>query len=67
MSEHPIKMPYGLVPAVVVNSGPVNQRVAELRMREPADINHGEALMLQGLAASSLREQRLPEAKIKLD
>ncbi len=67
MSEISIKMPFGLVPAVVANSGHVSPRVAELRMREPVDINHGEALMLQGLAASSLREQRLPDAKIKLD
>ncbi len=34
-------------------------RIAELRERKPVDLNHGEGLMLQGIAAASLREQRL--------
>ncbi|MBO9435957.1 hypothetical protein J7394_17180 [Ruegeria sp. R13_0] len=37
----------------------MDQRIAELRDRKPIDLNHGEGLMLQGIAAASLREQRL--------
>lgn len=45
----------------------LDQRIEELRARKPVDINHGEALLLQGIAAASLREQRLAQGKIDLD
>lgn len=37
----------------------LEQRIAQLRDRKPIDLNHGEGLMLQGIATASLREQRL--------
>ncbi|WP_170463594.1 hypothetical protein [Ruegeria arenilitoris] len=45
----------------------VSQRVEELRARPPQFINHGEALLLQGIAVASLREQVLAEDRISLD
>ncbi|MBO9445008.1 hypothetical protein [Ruegeria sp. R14_0] len=45
----------------------VCQRVEELRARPPQYINHGEALLLQGIAVASLREQVLTEDRISLD
>ncbi|WP_170424658.1 hypothetical protein [Ruegeria arenilitoris] len=45
----------------------VSQRVEELRARPPQYINHGEALLLQGIAVASLREQVLTEDRISLD
>ncbi len=43
------------------------QRIEELRTRKPVDINHGEALLLQGMAAASLRKQSITPGKIDLD
>ncbi len=43
------------------------QRVEALRNRPPADLGHGEALMLQGMAAASLRPQRITGDRIRLD
>ncbi len=45
----------------------VSQRVEELRARPTQYINHGEALLLQGIAVASLREQVLTEDRISLD
>lgn len=45
----------------------LDQRIAELRVRKPIDLNHGEALLLQGMATASLREQRLAGDQIALD
>lgn len=45
----------------------LDQRIAELRARQPVDLNHGDALLLQGMAAASLREQRLTEDRIALE
>jgi len=45
----------------------MDQRIAELRLRRPVDLSHGEALLLQGMATASLREQRLCEDRIALD
>ncbi|WP_171129581.1 MULTISPECIES: hypothetical protein [unclassified Ruegeria] len=42
-------------------------RIEELRNRAPTDINHGQALMLQGMANASLRAQTLSSNKIQLD
>ncbi len=44
----------------------LEQRIAQLRDRKPVDLNHGEGLMLQGIATASLREQRLA-GQISLD
>ncbi|NVO55328.1 hypothetical protein HW561_05940 [Rhodobacteraceae bacterium B1Z28] len=46
---------------------PLERRIAELRAKKPVDLNHGEALLLQGMAAASLREQRLTEDRIALE
>lgn len=54
MSEHVLKQPASRGRQVSLD-----QRIAELRDRKPVDLNHGEGLMLQGIAAASLREQRL--------
>ncbi|WP_425082757.1 hypothetical protein [Ruegeria profundi] len=54
MSEHVLKHPASRGRQVSLD-----QRIAELRNRKPVDLNHGEGLMLQGIAAASLREQRL--------
>ncbi|UUV07667.1 MULTISPECIES: hypothetical protein [Ruegeria] len=43
------------------------QRIEELRSREPEYLTHGDTLMLQGMAATSLREQRLSGNRIRLD
>ncbi len=43
------------------------QRIEELRNREPVYVTHGDTLMLQGMAATSLREQRLSGNLIRLD
>lgn len=45
----------------------LDQRIEELRAREPVDLNHGEALLLQGIAKASLREQQLAQGRIDLD
>ncbi len=45
----------------------LDQRIDELRTRKPADLNHGQALLLQGVAAASLREQRIVAGQIDLD
>ncbi|SDW39156.1 hypothetical protein SAMN05444358_101700 [Ruegeria halocynthiae] len=45
----------------------LDQRIKELRAREPVDINHGEALLLQGIATASLRKQLIAQRKIDLD
>ncbi|MEM7088116.1 MAG: hypothetical protein AAF496_00950 [Pseudomonadota bacterium] len=37
----------------------LTQRIDELRTRPPVDLNRGEALLLQGMAVASFREQRL--------
>lgn len=37
----------------------LEQRIAQLREKKPVDLNHGEGLMLQGIATASLREQQL--------
>lgn len=42
------------------------QRIDALRERQPADLCHGETLMLQGLAQASFREQRLATDQITL-
>ncbi len=54
MSEHVLKQT-----ALRGRQVSLDQRVAELRDRKPIDLNHGEGLMLQGIAAASLREQQL--------
>ncbi|MCA0906676.1 hypothetical protein LCM27_09740 [Ruegeria marisrubri] len=50
-------------------SSPVSlaQRIEDLRNREPSYVTHGDTLMLQGMAATSLREQRLSGNLIRLD
>lgn len=60
------KTPGQLAPAEAEKL-PLDQRIARLRGRKPVDINHGEALLLQGLAEASLREQRLAGAQVSLD
>ncbi|MCG7518228.1 hypothetical protein [Ruegeria sp. Ofav3-42] len=45
----------------------LSQRVEELRAKPPEYINHGEALLLQGIAAASLREQVLAGDRSWLD
>lgn len=45
----------------------MDQRIEELRARKPVDINHGDALLLQGIASASLREQRIVPDRIDLD
>ncbi len=52
---------------VMVRKTSLDQRIAELRAREPVDLNHGEALLLQGIASASLREQRLAGERIALE
>ncbi len=54
MSEHVLKQP-----ALRGRQVSLDLRIEELRNRKPIDLNHGEGLMLQGIAAASLREQRL--------
>ncbi|SMO41357.1 hypothetical protein [Ruegeria faecimaris] len=41
------------------NPSSLTRRIEELRAKPATDISHGEALLLQGNAISSLREQRL--------
>ncbi|WP_209833063.1 hypothetical protein [Ruegeria sp. HKCCE3926] len=43
------------------------QRIEDLRNREPSYVTHGDTLMLQGMAVTSLREQRLSGNLIRLD
>ena len=45
----------------------LSQRVEELRAKQPEYINHGEALLFQGIAAASLRAQALTEDRFSLD
>ncbi len=45
----------------------LDQRIEELRAREPVDINHGEAILFQGIATASLKKQRIAQGKIDLD
>lgn len=45
----------------------LDQRIEELRARQPIDLNHGEALMLQGIASASLREQRITSDRLNWD
>ena len=45
----------------------LDQRIAELRAKKPVYVNHGEALLLQGVANASLREQRIIDGKFDLD
>ncbi|KIC44130.1 MAG: hypothetical protein AB3N07_10075 [Ruegeria sp.] len=45
----------------------LDERIAELRSKKPVDLNHGEALMLQGMASSSLRQQRISGNKLHWD
>ncbi len=45
----------------------LDQRIDTLRARKPVDVNHGDALLLQGVAAASLREQRIVGGQIELD
>nr|WP_170614969.1 hypothetical protein [uncultured Ruegeria sp.] len=45
----------------------IDQRIAELQARPPVYINHGEALLIQGMATASFREQRLSGNRILLD
>ena len=53
--------------AVETRRPSMEQRIEELRNKPATYINHGEALMLQGMAAASLRPQRIVEGKIALD
>ncbi|WP_162896771.1 hypothetical protein [Ruegeria sp. AD91A] len=53
--------------ATDVRSISLAQRIEELRSREPVYLTHGDTLMLQGMAATSLREQRLSGNRIRLD
>ncbi len=54
-------------PLTAARKSTLDQRIEELRARQPADINHGEALLLQGIAAASLRKQHISRGKIDLD
>ncbi len=45
----------------------MSQRLEDLRTRKPQYLNHGEALLLQGIAAASLREQVLTEERVSLE
>ncbi|UWR08996.1 MULTISPECIES: hypothetical protein [Ruegeria] len=45
----------------------LDQRIDELRNKPATYLNHGEALLLQGMAAASLRPQRIVADKIALD
>ncbi|WP_298934965.1 hypothetical protein [uncultured Ruegeria sp.] len=45
----------------------LDQRIAELRDRKPVDLNHGEALLLQGIATASWREPRLAKDHFALE
>jgi hypothetical protein len=49
------------------NPATLAQRIEELRNREPVYVSHGDTLMLQGMAATSLREQRLTGNRIRLE
>ncbi|EEE36680.1 hypothetical protein RKLH11_513 [Rhodobacteraceae bacterium KLH11] len=53
-------------PATVTRKVTLDQRIEELRARKPADLNHGEALLLQGMAMASLRKQCIAQDKIDL-
>lgn len=44
----------------------LDQRIADLRDRKPRYVNHGETLLLQGIASASFRAQRLTGDKIEL-
>ncbi|MEX0307656.1 MAG: hypothetical protein AB3N12_09745 [Ruegeria sp.] len=54
-------------PLTAARKSTLDQRIEEIRTREPVDINHGEALLLQGIATASLRQQRITQDKIDLD
>ncbi|WP_299946178.1 hypothetical protein [uncultured Ruegeria sp.] len=54
-------------PLSATRKSTLDQRIEELRMRGPVYINHGEAILLQGTAAASLRKQCIAQAKIDLD
>ncbi len=54
-------------PLTPARKSTLDQRIEELRERKPVDINHGEALLLQGIAAASLRKQHVSQGKIDLD
>ncbi|WP_050603427.1 hypothetical protein [Ruegeria sp. 6PALISEP08] len=43
------------------------QRIEELRGRAALYVSHGDTLMLQGMAAASLREQCLTQDRITLE
>ncbi len=45
----------------------LDQRIEELRARKPVDLNHGEALLLQGIASASLRKQCIARATLNWD
>ncbi|MGV6804539.1 MAG: hypothetical protein ACWA49_10060 [Ruegeria sp.] len=45
----------------------LDRRIEELRNRPATYLNHGEALMLQGMATASLRQQKIVGNKIALD
>ncbi|WP_170481962.1 hypothetical protein [Ruegeria arenilitoris] len=54
-------------PLVGPRKDSLDKRIAKLRAKKPIDLNHGEALLLQGIASSSLREQRIAAGKFHLD
>lgn len=54
-------------PSVKPRRSTLDQRIDELRSRPAAYLNHGEALLLQGMAAASLRPQQIVGEKITLD
>ncbi|KIC42800.1 hypothetical protein RA27_05520 [Ruegeria sp. ANG-R] len=54
-------------PLTAARKTTLDQRIEELRAREPVDINHGEAILLQGIATASLRKQRIAQDKITLN
>lgn len=45
----------------------LDNRISQLRAKKPSYISRGEELLLQGVAASSLRAQRILDGKFNLD
>ncbi|GAA6158059.1 MULTISPECIES: hypothetical protein [Ruegeria] len=45
----------------------LSQRIEDLRTRKPEYLNHGEALLMQGIATASLRQQVLAGDFISLE
>lgn len=62
-----LRFPTKTKPIAGPRKATLDQRIAELRVKQTTYINHGEALLLQGTATASLREQRLVDGKFDLE